>query len=197
VLFLDIRGFTTLSEARLPYDTVFLLNRFFAEVGEAVTVSDGWIDKYMGDGMMALFGLSQPSQQACRSALMAAMRIDTVLERLNGELGAELSVPLRIGIGLHVGPLVLGRIGHRASASTTVIGPVVNVASRLESLTKEHGVQIVISRALAERAGLPYDAFPSTTVTVRGTSEPISVFLIAQGRDLARLLQESGQQSAA
>ena len=133
VLFLDIRGFTTLSEARLPYDTVFLLNRFFGEVGGALTASGGWIDKYLGDGLMALFGLNQSTEAACRAALDAAMRIDAVLDRLNRELGDEIASPLKIGIGLHVGPLVLGRIGHTSSAATTVIGPVVNVASRLES----------------------------------------------------------------
>jgi adenylate cyclase len=197
VCFLDIRGFTTLSEARLPYDTVFLLNRFFTEVGEAVNAAGGSIDKYMGDGMMALFGLNEPPDEACRAALIAAMRIDAVLDRLNRELGAELSAPLRVGIGLHVGPLVLGRIGHKASAATTVIGPVVNVASRLESLTKEHGVQVVASRALAGRAGLDPGAFRETSVTVRGTSEPISVVLIERGRDLAPFLGEAERRSAA
>jgi adenylate cyclase len=189
VLFLDIRGFTTLSEARLPYDTVFLLNRFFGEVGAALTASGGWIDKYMGDGLMALFGLNQSTDQACRAALNAAMRIDAVLDRLNRDLGNEISSPLKIGIGLHVGPLVLGRIGHSSSAATTVIGPVVNVASRLEALTKEHGVQIVASAQLAEQAGLALGAFPSTSVVVRGTSEPITVLLIHRGRDLERALE--------
>lgn len=191
VLFLDIRGFTSLSETRLPYDTVFLLNRFFGEVGGALSASGGWIDKYLGDGLMALFGLNQSTESACRAALDAAMRIDAVLDRLNRELGSEIASPLKIGIGLHVGPLVLGRIGHGASAATTVIGPVVNVASRLEALTKEHGVQIIASAALAERAGLALDAFPSTSVTVRGTSEPVTVLLIPRGKDLAPLIDKT------
>ena len=196
ILFLDIRGFTTLSEARLPYDTVFLLNRFFGEIGEATNAAGGWIDKYMGDGMMALFGINQPADAACRSALLAALHIDAALDRLNRELGTELSSPLKIGIGLHVGPLVLGRIGHRASAATTVIGPAVNVASRLESLTKEHGVQVIASSALTGKAGLPADAFPEIAVTVRGTSEPVRVRLIARGADLAQFLTMAGRQAA-
>jgi adenylate cyclase len=197
ILFLDIRGFTSLSEARLPYDTVFLLNRFFGEVGGALTASGGWIDKYLGDGLMALFGLNQPTGAACRAALDAAMRVDAVLDRLNKELGEEIAAPLKIGIGLHVGPLVLGRIGHGNSAATTVIGPVVNVASRLEALTKEHGVQIVASAALAEAAGLDLDAFPTATVTVRGTSEPITVLLIPRGRDLKLFLKRAAEPAAA
>jgi adenylate cyclase len=98
------------------------------------------------------------------------VHIDAALERLNSELQNELSAPLRIGLGLHVGPLVLGRIGHRASASTTVIGPAVNVASRLESLTKEHGVQIIASAA---------------------------VVLIRRGLDLEQMLAAKEQRSAA
>lgn len=197
VLFLDIRRFTTLSEARLPYDTVFLLNRLFTDVGEELVATGGWIDKYLGDGLMALFGLSQPTGAACRSALSAALRIDAALERLNRDLAGELPAPIAIGIGLHVGPLVMGRIGHRASAATTVIGPVVNVASRLESMTKEHGVQIVVSEALARRAGLPEGAFPRESVTVRGASEPITVLLIQRGADLAPYLGAAEARPAA
>jgi adenylate cyclase len=197
ILFLDIRGFTALSEVRLPYDTVFLLNRFFAEVGEATNAAGGWIDKYMGDGMMALFGINRSAEAACRSALIAAMHIDSALERLNHELQGELATPLKIGVGLHVGPLVLGRIGHRGSAATTVIGPAVNVASRLEGLTKEHGVQIVASAALARQAGLPSGVFPEIVVAVRGTSDPVAVLLIKEGRDLAPYLGDEGRRSAA
>ena len=197
VLFLDIRGFTTLSEAQLPYDTVFLLNRFFGEVGEVLNASGGWIDKYLGDGLMALFGLNQPVETACRAALSAAMKIDAALERLNNELEGELSAPLKIGIGLHIGPLVLGRIGHSASAATTVIGPVVNATSRLEGLTKEHGVQIVASAALCRAAGLPAGAFAETTVTVRGTTEPIAVLLIGRGSELAPFIEVVPGRSAA
>ena len=197
ILFLDIRGFTALSDARLPYDTVFLLNHFFAEIGEAVTGAGGWIDKYLGDGLMALFGLNGPTQDACRAALSAAMRVDEALERLNAELGSELASPLKIGIGLHVGTLVLGRIGHKGSAATTVIGPAVNVASRLEALTKEHGVQIVASSALVEAAGLRSDMFAQALVSVRGASEALGIVLIARGAQLRAFLGEETRRSAA
>ena len=91
---------------------------------------------------------------------------------------------------------MLGRIGHRASAATTVIGPAVNVASRLESLTKEHGVQIIASSAVTEKAGLPSDAFREIPVIVRGTSEPVRVRLIARGGDLAPFLTAAGKRAA-
>jgi adenylate cyclase len=197
ILFLDIRGFTALSEARLPYDTVFLLNRFFAGAGEATTAAGGWIDKYMGDGMMALFGLNQPPEAACRAALRAAIGIDAALERLNGELKGELPKPLRIGIGVHVGPLVLGRIGHRTSAATTVIGPAVNVASRLESLTKEHGVQLIASAELFATARLEPDAFNTAEIAVRGTTQPVAVVLVPRGQDLRDVLSVGAAHRAA
>jgi adenylate cyclase len=92
---------------------------------------------------------------------------------------------------------VLGRIGHTASAATTVIGPVVNVASRLEALTKEHDVQVVASSALARRASLDLGAFPTTSVTVRGTSEELAVLLIPRGRDLAPFLENTAVPAAA
>ncbi|MBA3518721.1 MAG: adenylate/guanylate cyclase domain-containing protein [Rhizobiales bacterium] len=197
VLFLDIRGFTSLSETRLPYDTVFLLNRFFGEIGEAIAGAGGWVDKYLGDGLMALFGLRQTPEEACHAALVAAMRIDAALDHVNALLGDEIAEPLRIGVGLHVGPLVLGRIGHSGSAATTVIGPPVNVASRLESLSKENNVQLVVSADLARMAGLEPGAFPETVVAVRGVAAPVPVLLIRRGRDLAPHLGLSQAHAAA
>ncbi len=190
VLFFDIRNFTTFSDQRLPYDTVFLLNRLFAEVGEAIQQSGGWIDKYLGDGLMAIFGRNETPEQSCRQGLEAARRIDAALGRVNAELLQEIGKPLRIGIGLHVGPLVLGHIGHQASAALTVIGRTVNVASRLEGLTKEHGVQIVVSLDLLEMADVDASALTSETVTVRGSSEPIRIALIDKGADLPEVQGE-------
>lgn len=188
VLFLDIRNFTALSEKRLPYDTVFLLNRLFAEVGEAIQLSGGWIDKYLGDGLMAIFGRNEIPEESCRNALAAARRIDAALARVNAELKNEIGKKLRIGIGLHVGPLVLGRIGHQASAALTVIGQTVNVASRLEGLTKKHGVQIVASLEVLKAAGIDASSFAIETVTVRGSTEPIRVALIGKGADLPEVV---------
>ncbi len=176
---------------------MFLLNRFFAEVGEGINGPGGWIDKYLGDGLLALFGVNQPVEEACRSALVAAIEIDAALERLNHELKDELTTPLRIGVGLHVGPLILGRIGHRASAATTVIGPAVNVASRLEALTKEYAVQVIASAELMRMAGVPVQDLRRADVVVRGASAATSVVLLPRGRDLAPYLGESEERSAA
>lgn len=189
ILFLDIRGFTSMTENRLPYDVVFILNRFFAEVGAAIEACGGRIDKYMGDGLLAIFGEAGSPEDGCRQALDAAHRIDVALDRVNHEIADLVSLPLRIGMGVHVGPLVLGLIGHGKSASSTVIGETVNVASRLEALCKELKCQLIVSLAVAERAGLPDGGLRTHLADIRGLKEPLTVIVIQEGRSLATLLK--------
>ena len=168
VLFLDIRGFTRISENRLPYDVVFILNRLFAEVGEAIERHHGAIDKYLGDGLMAIFGARDGEAAGCRQALRAARDIDLGLDSLNREIASEIGMPLRIGMGIDVGPLVVGQIGHAGTASVTVIGNTVNAASRLEALTKEKGCQLIVAADVLAHAGLGLDAFPREDVDDQG-----------------------------
>ncbi len=182
VMFLDIRGFTALTEKQLPYDVVYMLNRFFDAIGEAIISEGGWIDKYMGDGLLAVFGRESGAEAGCRQALAAARKIDWALDQVNQDLRAEQGEPLEVAMGLHVGPLVIGRIGHAASAAITVIGPAVNAASRLEGLTKEKKVQLVASRELAFTAGWSAEGLPVEDVTVRGFSEPIEVLFVKRAR---------------
>jgi adenylate cyclase len=194
VLFLDTRGFTAISEARLPYDVVFILNRLFAEVGEAIRRHGGTIDKYLGDGLMAIFGAEAGEAAGCRQALGAARDIDIALDRLNHEIMDEIGMPLRVGMGLDVGPLVVGHIGHADTASVTVIGSTVNAASRLEALTKEKGCQLIVAADVAERAGLALAGFPREEVAIRGFTAPRAVVLIARARELP-LVAEPAQAS--
>ncbi len=100
ILFADIRGFTALAEGRLPYDVVFVLNRYFAAMGRAVEAAGGRVDKFIGDGVMALFGIESGAQSGCREALAAARLMSERLGELNLSLQAELDQPLRIGIGI-------------------------------------------------------------------------------------------------
>ena len=185
VLFLDIRGFTAISEARLPYDVVFILNRLFAEAGNAITRNGGWIDKYLGDGLMAIFGRATDAADGCRRALCAARDIDLALDRLNREIAGEIGAPLRVGMGIDVGTLVLGQIGHATTAALTVIGATVNAASRFEALTKEKDCQLVVSVEVLALAGLSLNSFPRETLTIRGLSAARTVALIGRARDLA------------
>jgi adenylate cyclase len=184
IMFLDVRGFTRISESRLPYDIVFLLNQFFGVIGAAIEAEDGWIDKYLGDGLLAVFGRDCDAQNACRQALRAARRIDTALDDLNARLTAEFGDRLNVGIGIHAGPLVLGRVGHAGSAALTVIGRTVNTAARLESLTKDKTCQLIVSRDAVQAAGWDAKGFPAERIQVRGTTEAVEVIIVSRGRDL-------------
>jgi adenylate cyclase len=185
VMFLDVRGFTKLSEKRLPYDVVFLLNQFFAALGDAIQSEGGWIDKYMGDGLLAVFGRETGTEAGCRSAIAAAAKIDLALDKINAELGSEVDEPIQVGIGLHVGPMVVGRIGHPETAAITVIGKTVNAGARLEAMTKELKCQLVVSKECANLAGYQFSTLTPMTVDVRGLTEPIEVFAVPHARDLA------------
>ena len=184
VMFLDVRGFTRLSEKRLPYDVVFLLNRFFSALGDAIQNEGGWIDKYMGDGLLAVFGRETGTEEGCKSAVAAAARIDLALDKLNAELGEEVGEPIQVGIGLHVGTMVVGRIGHPQSAAITVIGRTVNTCARLEALTKELKCQLVISRECAQLADSELTSMTPQSVNVRGLTEPIEVYAVPHARSL-------------
>ncbi len=184
ILFADMRAFTALAERKLPYDVVFLLNRYFRALGRAIEDAGGHLDKFIGDGVMALFGLSGDPARGCRQALGAARAMSAALETLNEALADELDAPLRIGIGIHVGEAIVGEMGYARATSLTAIGDAVNTASRLEGLTRTFDCQLVVSERVAERAGVSLDRFPSERIAVRGRSEPLCVRLIADARAL-------------
>lgn len=168
ILFADLRAFTGLAHKKLPYDTVFLLNRYFRAMGMAVDASGGHLDKFIGDGVMALFGIGSTPADGCRRALAAARQMSLNLVELNRSLGQELSEPLRIGIGVHAGAAIVGEMGYARATTLTAIGDAVNTASRLETLTKEYGAELVVSKAVTDRAGLAIDAYEQHEVTLRG-----------------------------
>jgi adenylate cyclase len=193
VLFADLRAFTRMAEGRLPYDVVFVLNQYFKAMGQAIESAGGRVDKFIGDGIMALFGFDLEPAAACRQALAGARAMARALERLNRELEHDLREPLQMGIGLHAGPVILGEMGFGRATSLTAIGDTVNVASRLETLTKEVGVQLVVSARLAERAGIDLAGFELRELEIRGRERPLRVRLIAD----ASLLPAAGGASAA
>ncbi len=147
ILFADIREFTALSESKLPYDVVFILNRYFTTMGSAIEEAGGRVDKFIGDGVMALFGIDTNAQDAARQALQAARLMSAQLRDLNMLLAADLPRPLRIGIGIHAGPAIVGEMGYAAATSLTAIGDAVNTASRLEAATKEFGAELARRRS--------------------------------------------------
>ncbi|HEV2564124.1 MAG TPA: adenylate/guanylate cyclase domain-containing protein [Microvirga sp.] len=186
VLFCDLRGFTSLAERRLPFDTVFILNRYFEAVGESVEDAGGYIDKFIGDGVLALFGLRTSPQQAARQALDAALRIKTALVHLNEEYKSEFEHPLKIAMGLHAGPAIVGQMGYGQATSLTAVGDTINAASRLEGLAKELDVELVISEDLAMRAGLDLSDRDRQIVQIRGRAAPLGSWIIPEAQSLAR-----------
>jgi adenylate cyclase len=160
VLFCDIRGFTALADKRLPFDTVFLLNRYFAVVGKAIEKAGGRVDKFIGDGAMAIFGLNASNKEACRQAV------------------AELREPLRVAIGIHAGTAIAGSMGYGRVMGVTVIGDTVNIASRLESVAKELNASLVLSSSAAVLSGIDFSAFEKRTVEIRGHSKPLKIIVV-------------------
>ncbi|MDP6872329.1 MAG: adenylate/guanylate cyclase domain-containing protein [Alphaproteobacteria bacterium] len=184
VLFADLRSFTQFSESKLPYDVVFALNQYFRGMGQAVEAAGGHLDKFIGDGVMALFGVDTDMETGCRQALAAAAGMARALQHLNHQLRHDLDEPLRMGIGIHAGPAIVGEMGYGAATTVTAIGDTVNTASRLEAMTKEFSVQAVISATVSERAGADLSALEVREVAVRGRAETMAVHLIPDARDL-------------
>jgi adenylate cyclase len=171
ILFSDIRDFTTFSEGRLPYDTIHLLNRYFYQMGNAILRNEGFIDKYIGDGIMALFGMntSDPVRN-CYNAVAAGMQMMAELEKLNLYLRANYNLEFKIGVGIHYGEVVLGELGHPDRRQVTVIGDNVNMAARIESATKGCGVPLLISDAVKAVLGEQLETGRSFTQELKGKS---------------------------
>ncbi|QQP92023.1 2Fe-2S iron-sulfur cluster binding domain-containing protein [Skermanella sp. TT6] len=187
ILFADLRGFTSLSEARLPYDVVFVLNRYFEAVGQAVESNNGHIDKFIGDGMMALFGISDDPVRAANDALVTARAIAERIDRLNRDLEHDLPNPLRVAIGIHAGTVILGEMGYGRARSFTAIGDPVNTTSRLEQIAKDNEVELVVSREVEARAGIDLGRHPLQFVPVRGRKAALEVRLIRSAGALGAL----------
>lgn len=191
ILFVDMRNFTGLSEHRLSFDVVFLLNRYLDAMAEAVRSNGGYVDKFIGDGVMAIFGMGDGPAAGCRAALRAAAAMGPATVRLNREFKASLGHKIRIGVGIHVGPAILGRIGAAGgveAAGITALGDTVNIASRLEAMTKELDAVVVASRAVTEAAAFEAGDALVHEVTVRGRAAPLEVHAFTAFEDLESAL---------
>jgi adenylate cyclase len=184
ILFADLRAFTRLAERKLPYDLVFLLNRYFAEMGHAIEEAGGHIDKFIGDGVMALFGLDRGVDAGCREALAASRAMSLRLQRLNELLAADLVEPLRIGIGIHVGGAIIGEMGYGRAVSLTAVGDAVNIASRLEGLARDNSAELVVSETVLAHAGIALPETPAQELEIRGRVERLQLRILASARQL-------------
>jgi len=193
VLFCDLRDFTLLAQKQLPFDTVFLLNRYFETIGEAVEGSGGVIDKFIGDGALAIFGLSNTIEEACAQALAATVRIANGVEVLNRNFMSELDKPLRIAMGMHAGPAIIGQIGYGKASSLTAVGDTINAASRLEGFAKEYDAQLAVSADVVRYAGLSVDDRESYNISIRGRAGTLETLIIQNASEIG-IMMASGSQ---
>jgi adenylate cyclase len=188
-MFVDMRGSTRLAESRLPFDTVFIVNRFLGAVSQAVIECGGQPNQFLGDGQMALFGLATDRRTACRQALNAAARISVHVEELNQFLKNDLREPIRFGVGIHGGEVIVGDIGYRDHIVFTALGDAVNVAARLQDLTKTLGCEVIVSDDVRATAGLAADALLLQEVDIRGRTGPMNVCVVADAGALSALVR--------
>jgi adenylate cyclase len=190
VMFVDLRESSRLGEQRMPYDVFFILNRFFAELAEALRETGGYYSTFNGDGLMALYGTTTDVRRGCRDAMRGAIAIAERLAKMNAAMAADLGEPLQAGISIHAGEAIVGTMGPPATPLLSALGDTVNVAARLEEETKQHRCVLVVSAACAEAGEVDLSAFPRHTSTVRGRSEPVTYYAIREPHLLAPALAQ-------
>ena len=181
VMFVDLRNFTGITEAQLAYDVVHLLNSYLDQTSAAIRAEGGYVDKFIGDGIMAIFGMESASRTGCRQALRACKRIEAVMQSLDAEKGPQFRDSIRLGIGLHMGPAILGRIGSAgANGGLTALGDVVNTASRLETENKAHNSFLAVSKAVVDTAGATLPNAETAEIKLRGKEIPLQIFTVTR-----------------
>jgi adenylate cyclase len=174
-MFVDMRGSTKLAEARLPFDVVFLINRFLGASSRAAIDAGGQPNQFLGDGLLALFGLEVDRQTASRQVLRAAAKVAANVDEMNRQFASDLREPIQFGIGIHGGEVIVGDIGFKEHTVFTALGDPVNVAARLQDMTKALNCTVVVSEEVCVAAGIASDALTRTTVEIRGRAEPMVV----------------------
>jgi adenylate cyclase len=196
-MFVDMRGSTKLAESKLPFDTVFLVNRFLEAALQAVIDASGQPNQFVGDGLLALFGLDADPTTASRQALRAAALVASNVEYMNHEFATELDQPVQFGIGIHGGEVIIGDIGFRDHTVFTALGDAVNVAARLQDLTKSLNCTVVISEELCKSAGVDCQKLDRTDVPIRGRDQPMTVYTAVDATTLGSLLDAQAEEATA
>lgn len=169
---------------------MFLVNRFLAAASEAVVTSGGQPNQFIGDGLLALFGLSVDPATACRQALRAAALVASNVEYLNHQFAGDLLEPIQFGIGIHGGVVIIGDIGYRERTVFTALGDAVNVAARLQDLTKSLNCKHIASDDVYKLAGIVSDVLKLEQVSIRGRDQPVAVRTTEDPTVLSSLLDD-------
>ena len=184
VLFVDLRDFTKLSEKKLPYDVVYILNKYYAVCGEIIEKNGGRLDKFIGDGIMAIFDASSDSNVNSKNALVSANAISKSMKTLNSEMKTDFSEDMRFGMGIHAGSMIVGMMGYGKTVTETAVGDNVNIAARLEELTKTYKCELVVSKYVADKANIDTQKMKPKTVDIRGRKEVLEVFTFEKAADI-------------
>jgi len=185
-MFVDMRDSTKLAAAQLPFDSLFVVSRFLSAVCSAVVQAGGVPNQFLGDAVLAIFGLSGEPSAACRQALSAVPLVASSIDELNVALEQQLQTRIRFGIGLHCGRAVMGQIGFREHVAFTAIGDPLNVASRLEQLTKELACEAIVSEQVFQHAGVLAADLPQLSARLRGREEPVTVRVLSKSAQMPR-----------
>jgi adenylate cyclase len=191
VVVADLRAFSALSARQLPRELIGLLNRFFDEMGQAITAHDGRIDAFYGDGFMAVFGLEGQPSHGAQAAISAAGDIVRAVDALNREYGAALPLPLRIGIGIHTGDAITGSVENdNLGRREITVGETVMVASQLESATRRVLADIVVSEDTIRASGRSYAGTTALKIAIKGREKPLTAYGFASAPEIARRKRE-------
>jgi class 3 adenylate cyclase/nitrite reductase/ring-hydroxylating ferredoxin subunit len=177
IFFSDIADFTSLSERLSPYDVMYLLNRYFVQAGDIIEQNGGFIDKFVGDGLMAIFGVDDQPDAPIRS-VNAALQTLAAVDRMKPFFSSMYEADFDIRIGLHYGEAVIGSLGSLGHERLTAIGDVVNVASRVEAASKDAGTRFLISEALHDQVKDKVEVADFVRMRLRGTSDRITLYEI-------------------
>jgi class 3 adenylate cyclase len=185
ILFSDIRGFTSMAETMAPEQVVAFLNEYFTEMVEAVMEQEGMLDKFLGDGLMAVFGSFGDQPDHARRAVLAGLRMKSLLAKINGERTMAGKDPVAIGIGIHTDDVIVGSIGSKQRLEFTHIGDGVNTASRVQALNKEYQTTILITGATYDCLGGEFTTRPIAEVTLRGKTRSLPIYEVVSAGSTA------------
>jgi class 3 adenylate cyclase len=191
-MFTDLVGYTALSGRLDPKTLAGVLNGYFQLVSDSVVEHRGRVGTFLGDGILIFFGALEPNPWQCNDAVHAALAIRDGLVRYNAELERTGLPRIAIGVGIHRGPGLAGLIGSRDRREYTVVGPTLNLAARVQALTREHGHDILLTEPVREQLDPRFDLMPMPAVPVKGISEPVVTYAVLGGREEKARMKAEG-----